>query len=297
MFRRFATLALALVLIASAIPAAAQSQAINGTIEGTVLDPQGAVLPGVTITALNTDTGDQRVVVTNESGLFRAPLLTLGNYRVTAELQGFRKFEQTGVRLSAGTTAVINVTLTVGEIAETITVVADSPIVDLAKIEQGRTLTEAEVKTLPLTSRNPYNFALLQPGVVGFETNEFGVPRLTANGALLRVNYQVDGSNNTQKDRAGLRQMPMSEVMIREVKVVTTGYAPEFGQTMGLVYNAITPSGTNTYRGQGSYRLQRQSMVATPFYTSATAEKPPTDVNVYTFDLGGPIIRDKTHFL
>ena len=102
------------------------------------------------------------------------------------------------------------------------------------------TLSEAEIKTLPLTSRNPYNFALLQPGVVGFENNEFGVARITANGALLRVNYQVDGSNNTQKDRAGLRQMPMSEVMIREVKVVTTGYAPEFGQTMGLVFNAIT---------------------------------------------------------
>ena len=161
----------------------------------------------------------------------------------------------------------IDVGLEVGTIAETITVTADSPLVDLAKIEQGRTLTEAEIKTLPLTSRNPYNFALLQPGVVGFETNEFGVPRLTANGALLRVNYQVDGSNNTQKDRAGLRQMPMSEVMIREVKVVTSGYAPEFGQTMGLVYNAITPSGTNTFKGQGSYRLQRQSMVAMPFFT------------------------------
>ena len=139
----------------------------------------------------------------------------------------------------------------------TVTVTADAPIVDLGKIEQGRTLSEQEIKTLPLTSRNPYNFALLQPGVVGFETNEFGVPRITANGALLRVNYQVDGSNNTQKDRAGLRQMPMSEVMIREVKVVTSGYAPEFGQTMGLVYNAITPSGTNTFKGQGSYRLQR----------------------------------------
>ena len=175
MFLTFARLVLALVLVAPAASAAAQSQAINGTIEGTVLDAQGAVLPGVTITVANIDTGDQRVVVTNDSGLFRAPLLTLGAYRVTAELQGFRKFEQTGVRLSAGSTAVINITLTVGAVAETITVVADSPIVDLAKIEQGRTLNEAEIKTLPLTSRNPYNFALLQPGVVGFENNEFGV--------------------------------------------------------------------------------------------------------------------------
>ena len=274
----------------------AQSTAINGTLEGTVKDEQGALLPGVTVTVTNIDTGEQRVAVTNERGLYRAPLLSLGTYRVAAELQGFKKFEQTGVSLRAGQTAVIDITLNVGALAETITVTADAPIVDLAKIEQGRTLSEAEIKTLPLTSRNPYNFALLQPGVVGFETNEFGVPRITANGALLRVNYQVDGSNNTQKDRAGLRQMPMSEVMIREVKVVTSGYAPEFGQTMGLVYNAITPSGTNRFKGQGSYRLQRQSMVDLPFFTPAGAPKPPTDVNVYTFDLGGPVVKDKTHF-
>jgi Carboxypeptidase regulatory-like domain/TonB dependent receptor len=288
-------LAIALA-VTTALPSAAQSTAMNGTIEGTVTDDQGAVLPGVTVTVSNINTGNSRAVVTNESGLYRAPLLTLGTYRVEAELQGFKKYEQSGITLRAGQTAVIDFRLSVGTLTETVTVTADSPIVDLAKIEQGRTLTTAEIKTLPLTSRNPYNFALLQPGVVGFETNEFGVPRLTANGALLRVNYQVDGSNNTQKDRAGLRQMPMSEVMIREVKVVTTGYAPEFGQTMGLVYNAITPSGTNAFRGQGSYRFQRQPMVATPFYTAANAEKPPTDVNVYTFDLGGPIFRDKTHF-
>jgi hypothetical protein len=293
MLRILSAFILSLAVGSSAL---AQSTAINGTIEGTVKDGQGALLPGVTVTVTNVDTGEQRVVVTNENGLYRAPLLSLGTYRVAAELQGFKKFEQAGVSLRAGQTAVIDVALEVGTVSETITVTADAPLVDLAKIEQGRTLSEAEIKTLPLTSRNPYNFALLQPGVVGFETNEFGVPRLTANGALLRVNYQVDGSNNTQKDRAGLRQMPMSEVMIREVKVVTSGYAPEFGQTMGLVYNAITPSGTNTFKGQASYRMQRQKMVALPYFTPAGAPKPPTDVNVYTFDLGGPVARNRTHF-
>ncbi len=293
-------LILALFLgIATAMPAAAQSTAINGSIEGVVTDDSGAVLPGVTVTIDNLDTGDSRVVVTNESGLYRAPLLPLGRYRVSAELQGFKKFEQTGLNISAGQTAVINVKMDVGALSETISVTADAPLVDLSKIEQGRTITEAEMKTLPLTSRNPYNFALLQPGVVGFENQEFGVPRLTSNGALLRVNYQIDGSNNTQKDRAGLRQMPMSEVMIREVKVVTTGYAPEFGQTMGLIYNAITPSGTNTYKGQGSYRFQRKAMAAFPFFTQGVRSndtKPPTEVNVYTADIGGPIVRDRTHF-
>ena len=293
-------LILALVFLVAAIgPAAAQSTAINGSIEGVVTDESGGVLPGVTVTVTNLDTGDTRVVVTNESGLYRAPLLSLGRYRVSAELAGFKKLEQSGINISAGQTAVISMKLGVGALSETVSVTADAPLVDLGKIEQGRTITEAEIKTLPLTSRNPYNFALLQPGVVGFENSEFGVPRLTTNGALLRVNYQIDGSNNTQKDRAGLRQMPMSEVMIREVKVVTTGYAPEFGQTMGLIYNAITPSGTNTYKGQGSYRLQRQSMAAFPFFTQGertSATKPPTDVNVYTVDIGGPIVKDKTHF-
>ena len=266
MFRTITAFILSLAMAASA---AAQSTAINGTIEGTVKDEQGAVLPGVTVTVTNIDTGEQRVVVTNESGLYRAPLLPLGTYRVAAELQGFKKFEQTGVLASrrpdgrdqrdADRRRGRRDDHGDGRLA------AGRPRQDRAGPHADRSRDQDAAAHLA----QPYNFALLQPGVVGFETNEFGVPRITANGALLRVNYQIDGSNNTQKDRAGLRQMPMSEVMIREVKVVTTGYAPEFGQTMGLVYNAITPSGTNRFKGQGSYRMQRQSMVALPFFTPA----------------------------
>ena len=285
-----------LVALLCASPAFAQSQAINGTIEGTITDDSGAVLPGVTVTVTNLDTGASRSVLSNEAGVYRAPLLPLGTYRVTAELTGFKKFEQAGIVLTAGETAVVNLRLGVGTVTETVSVNADSSVVDTGRIDQGRTINERELKTLPLTSRNPYNFALLQPGVTGFETQEFGVPRLTANGALLRVNYQIDGNNNTQKDRAGLRQMPMSEVMIREVKVITTGYAPEFGQTMGMVYNAITPSGTNTVKGEASYRFQRKAFAATPFFAPANADKPPTDVDLFTVDLGGPIVRDRMQY-
>src|SRR5258705_13984385 len=218
-----------LFVLSLASLASAQRQAINGAIEGTVTDESSAVLPGVVVTVTNVDTGETRSVVTNDRGVYRAPLLPLGAYRVSAELQGFKKHDQAGISLSAGQVAVIDVKLAVGALAETVSVSADIPVVDLGKIEEGRTLTTAEIKTLPLTARKPDNLALLQPGVVGFETHEFGVPRLTANAALLRVNYQIDGNDTTEKDRAGLRQMPMSEVMIREVKVVTSGYAPEFG--------------------------------------------------------------------
>ena len=293
--RRILPFMLALLLMVSAVPALAQSQAANGAIEGTVRDNSGGVLPGVTVALVNTDTGTQRIVITNESGLYRAVLLPLGTYRLTAELAGFKKYEQAGIELNAGRTAEINVTLQVGDLNETVAVTADAPIVDPAKIDLGRNLNEREVKNLPLVSRNPYNFALLQPGVTGFENSEFGVPRFSANGTLLRINYQIDGNTNTQKDRAGLRLLPVSEVMVREVKVITSGYAPEFGQTTGLVYNAITPSGTNTIRGSASYRFRRKDMSARPFFLSSPA-KPDTHVDTLTADVGGPVVKDRLHY-
>ena len=299
------------ICLALAIPAWAQSQAANGAIEGTVTDTSGGVLPGVTVTITSVDTGAQRIVITNEKGLYRAPLLPLGSYRVIAELPGFKKFEQTDIRLSVGQTAVVNATLSIGAVSETITVSsADSPALDLARIDIGHTMSDLEVHNLPLVARNPYNFALVQPGVTGFENVEFGVPRLAANGAAMRINYQIDGNTNTEKDRAGLRLLPMSEVMIQEVKVVTTGFAPEFGQTMGMVYNAVTPSGTNRFKGEGSYLFRRKPFSAFPFFfgcgsttpaancppIAADADKPDTRVDTGTADLGGPIVKNKVFF-
>ena len=171
--RRTLPALLALLLMVSAQPAAAQSQAANGAIEGTVRDNSGGVLPGVTVALVNTDTGAQRIVVTNDRGFYRAVLLPLGRYQLTAELAGFKKFEQAGIELGAGRTAEIDITMSVGDLAETVAVTADAPIVDPAKIDLGRNLNEREVKNLPLVSRNPYNFALLQPGVTGYENSEF----------------------------------------------------------------------------------------------------------------------------
>src|SRR5205085_4199171 len=137
--------------------------------------------------------------VTSEKGLYRAPLLPLGKYRVVAELQGFKKFEGTDIQLSVGQTAVVNATLTVGALSETITVSgSDIPALDVARIDIGHTMSNLEVHNLPLVARNPYNFALVQPGVTGIENVEFGVPRLAANGAAMRINYMVDGNTNTE---------------------------------------------------------------------------------------------------
>jgi len=306
---------------AVATPAFAQSTAANGTIEGTISDSSGGVLPGVTVTITNVNTGVERAVVTNEKGLYRAPLLPLGSYQVVAELPGFKIFKQTDITLSVGQTAVVNATLAVGTVSETITVSStDLPALDIARIDIGHTMSDLEVHNLPLVARNPYNFALVQPGVTGIENVEFGVPRLAANGAAMRINYMIDGNTNTEKDRAGLRLLPMSEVMIQEVKVVTTGFAPEFGQTMGMVYNAVTPSGTNSFKGEASYLFRRKSFSAFPFFfqcatiaancpsldtviANANAAgqsvddiKPDTRVDTGTADLGGPLVKNKLFF-
>jgi len=247
------------------------------------------------------DTNTVRVVVSNERGVYRAPLLPLGNFSVAYELSGFSRQERTGITLSAGQTVVLNLALTVGGVSEDVVVTADAPPVDLAKTDVGRNLNEREIKNLPLVSRNPYNFALLEAGVTGCENAEFGVPRFSVNGQPLRINYQIDGSTNTQKDRAGLRLLPMSEVMIREVQVVSAGYAPEFGQTTGMVYNAVTPSGTNTTRGDVGYRFRRKSFSAWPFGVSEEERmnednKPDKSLDIFTVTLGVPIVRNRLFY-
>src|SRR5580765_258099 len=130
----------ALLLLTLTASAFAQSQAANGAIEGIVSDSSGGVLPGVTVTVINVETGTERAVVTSEKGLYRAPLLPLGKYRVVAELPGFKKFEGTDIQLSVGQTAVVNPTLTVGTLSETITVSgSDIPALDVARIDIGHT--------------------------------------------------------------------------------------------------------------------------------------------------------------
>jgi Carboxypeptidase regulatory-like domain/TonB dependent receptor-like, beta-barrel len=283
-------------LLGSTVPVSGQSSAINGTIEGVVLDSSGGAVPGVAVTVLNTRIGLNRVVTTNDSGYYRVQLLPLGSYRVEAEIPGFRKFARDGVVLTAGMTARIDVTLELGAVAETVTVSGDSPVVDPAKIELGRVMDAREVSNIPLVSRNPFNFALLQANVTGYENEEFGVPRINANGTQMRTNFQVDGNTNTQKDRAGLRLAPISEIMVQEINLVTSGFAPEFGQTTGMVYNVVTPSGTNDLAGSASYRLRRKGFSSRPFFLAPERPKPDTHVDDVAGTVGGPLKTDKAHY-
>jgi Carboxypeptidase regulatory-like domain len=159
----------ALSLLSFASGAGAQSTAINATIEGVVKDTTGAVLSGATVTVTNVEVGAQRTLTTGSDGGFRAPLLPLGTYKVRVELPSFKTAERSGISLSAGQTALLNFALEVGGQTDTVSVTAELPVAQPGKIDLGRTISEAEIKNLPLVSRNPYNFAFLQANVTGYE--------------------------------------------------------------------------------------------------------------------------------
>jgi hypothetical protein len=274
----------------------AQSQALNGQIEGVVTDAGGATVPNASVTVRNIETGAERTVTTDTGGVYRVPLLPLGTYRVTVEAANFKRLVREGITLTTGQTATVNAELEAGGIEETVTVTADAPIADPGKIDVGRVMTTREVENLPLVSRNPYNYSLLQANVTGRPNAEFGVPRINANGYARRTNYQLDGNNNTQADRAGIRLMPISETFVSEVQLVTNGFSAEFGNTPGLIMNAVTPTGTNGFHGSASYRFRRTGFTSRPFNVPPTAVKPETKVDNFTGAVGGPFIRDRWHF-
>ena len=287
---------LSAIVAAGIISINGQSQALNGRIEGVVTDSAGAGVPNASITVLNIGNGAERTMTTDEGGSYGFPLLPLGAYRVTIEATNFKRLVREGITLATGQIATVNAALEAGGLTETVTITSDAPIADPGKIDVGRVMNTRETQNLPLVSRNPYNYALLQANVVGRPNIEFGVPRISANGYARRTNYQLDGNNNTQADRAGIRLMPISDTFVSEVQLVTNGFAAEFGGTPGLIMNAVTPSGTNGFHGSGSFRFRRTSMSSRPFNISPTAVKPITNVNNFTGAVGGPIIKDRWQF-
>jgi hypothetical protein len=292
---RLFAVAYAVILLAPA--AFGQAAAINGQIEGTVTDPSGAAVSGADVAVRSTDTGFARSLKTDASGLYRFPVLPLGSYELTVNAPGFAPSRRAGIQLNAGTNAVVDVALTVSSTATEIVVTAAAPIAEPGRIDIGSTLSANQVTNLPLISRNNFNFILLQPNVSGRPNTELGVPRkVNANGFSGRINYQLDGTNNTQGDRAGIRLMPVSNTFIGEIQQVNNGFAPEFGNTVGTVFNAITKSGANDLHGEGAFLFRRKAFTAAPSLLAFGRDKPELSVNNFFGNAGGSVIKDKLFF-
>jgi hypothetical protein len=288
------------VLFATFLAAAslwAQSAAINGQIEGTITDSSGSIVSNADVEIVNLDTGFKRAVKTDAAGFYRFVTLPLGNYEIHAKFTGFQDVTAKGVALTAGSTAVVNLTLVVGSAATIIEVGATGSVVEPGRTDLGFTLNTSAIINLPLVTRNTYNFILVQPNVSGHPQNTFGVPRkINANGFAGRINYQMDGSNNTQSDRAGIRLMPISNTFLSEIQQVSNGFAPEFGNTVGTVFNAITKSGTNEIHGEGAYIFRRGPLNARPTLLTPGTAKPKGFLDSMYINSGGALKKDKLFF-
>jgi hypothetical protein len=280
--------------LVAATAAHAQVEAINGSIRGRVVDPSGIPVPAATVNAVNEATGYTRTVSSGTDGYYVLAALPLGTYTVKVAKEGFATIQHPGVVLQAGTEAVINAELKVGAVSTTVTVTGGAPILAPSAAYVGRTINSRETQNLPLTSRNPYNFILFQPGVSGHPNPELGIPRtLNTNGQMDRINYQLDGMTDTESDRYGLRLFPISDTYVREVQTVANSFAPEFGNTTGIIYNVITDSGTNQFHGMFHWLKRPVATAARPILLKSTQTKPDLELTDYAANGGGPIIKNK----
>ena len=300
MYRRSGSMLLVIIcaLMLPAIPAAQQG---TTEVRGQVTDAQGGVLPGVTVTVRNQDTGMYRETVSNAEGTFFVSGIVPGMYQIEAELQGFKKYSRRDVRLEIGKTATADVRLDVGSLTEVIDVRAETPIVDVTSKEVGGSVTARELVELPSVNRNFVGFVGLLPGIIpSISTESFGSDSVTVNGQDPRNNnYMLDGANNNDDvigQRAGTQARTAIE-SVQEFQVITNQFDAEFGRTTGAVINAVTKQGTNRFRGSAFGFFQDASLTKRDFFAElGDLPKPDTSQQQFGGTIGGPILRDRAHF-
>src|SRR5207245_2538116 len=302
----------ALVLIYGAtahLPAGAQ--VAGGTISGTVVDSSGRVIPGAQIAITNVDTGVSRSAATNEEGLYTAPNLLPGSYELKFSAPGFKTEVRSGIVLTVGAAAVLDLTMQVGTAIETLQVTGEVPDVQLASSDISAVVNATTVRELPLNGRSWTDLAELQPGVNAIQTQPtfaagtdrgnrgFG-QQLTISGARPQQNnYRLDGvSLNDYANGApgSVLGGNLGVDAIQEFSVLTSNYSAEYGKTSGGVVNAITRSGTNQLHGSVYEFLRNSKLDAKNYFDDRTLPIPPFKRNQFGAAIGGPIVRDHTFF-
>jgi len=298
---------LALVILACG-PLQAQSVATT-SIGGTVRDTSSAVLPGVTVTATHTDTGLTRTAVTDESGAYLLTALPVGSFRLEFALAGFRTYAQTGLVLQINSNPTINAVLELGDLAETIQVAAQVPLIETRSPGIGMVVENERVQELPLNGRQPLDLVYLTglaapsgtlSGARGGAAGPGSPGTIAVAGGLPNgTEYLLDGSNHNDPYNNGAMPFPFPEAL-QEFKVETSALPAQYGYHSAAVVNAVTKSGTNLLHGSAFEFLRDDSMNARdPFAAIGADGKPRSDGlnrNQFGGSIGGPILRDQLFF-
>jgi hypothetical protein len=276
----------------------------TSAVEGTVTDPQGAVVPGASVTVTNEANGIVQTVQTTAAGYFRMPALAASLYSVRVAVAGFKTVVREHIRLEVAQVRTVNVALELGEAGkEEVTVTAEVPLVETGEGRVSGHIEENQVKDIPLIGRNFFNLVVLTPGVTGIASgggnayaqatgdifnNEFGV-NLHANGARTESNsFLVDSGNVTSSQRNGVANVNPNAESVQEVRVSVNNFSAEYGRNASALVNIITKSGNNEWHGSAAMYFTNQGLQEKNVFQKSI---PDFSRKEYSWGLGGPSSR------
>lgn len=272
----------------------AQSQLGTGAVRGVVTDPSGTAVLGAIVTVTNTGTGLVRRMTTEEAGLFNVPVLPIGQYTVRVEKSGFATQERTDLTVNVGSTATLQIQLTIEKLTSVVEVTAAAPV-DTTRTAEMTFISREQINELPINGRRVDQFALLSPGVT--RDGRFGL--LSYNGVSgVFNNYTVEGNDDNQayfSEARGRTRIAsnISANAIQEFQVAKTNFLPEYGRTAGGGINSVIRSGTNTFHADGFYYYRDQRLGARdPLATIAPDERR----QQFGGSAGGPVRKDRLFY-
>jgi hypothetical protein len=279
-----------LLLLALAPGAAAQRT--TGAIFGTIVDESGGILPGVNVTLMSAAALGSPSTTSTASGTYRFPALSPGTYDLTFSLTGFKALHMTGIVVTVGNSAELNVTLSVAELSESVTVVADTPVVNTSTAQINTTMNREWVENAPVQRNSLYDFINAAPGVSPANTSS---DRSTAFGSATNENmYQLDGNDLTAPN-TGAPWTQLNVDTIQEVEILSLGAPAEFGNLAGAVFNLVGRQGGNDVHGDVNYFFQHENLTSRnttdeedlgwPFHRDKYGD--------FTGQVGGPILKDR----
>ena len=297
---RYQSFLLALVFVFGSW-ALAQS---TSSIEGTVTEPTGAVIPGAQVTLSNPALGLQRTAVTDSAGIYRVPGLPVGDYTLEVTANGFQKKRVTGVHIDVAARVVQNMQLAVGNVSESVEVSSDAPQIETVSQTVGQTISQRTVQEIPLNGRHFVDLGLLIPGSVTPPQNGFLTAPLRGQGSFAfntagqredTVNFMVNGINLNDQVQNQITFQPSINT-VSEFRADNSTYSAEYGRSSGAIVNIATRSGTNAYHGEGFEFLRNEALDARNFFNIKPVRQSPFKRNQFGAAFGGPIYKDKTFF-
>lgn len=286
-----------LALLCLAIAMAAAAQTSTGTIAGTVLDSSGAVIPGATVRLVGTVTGEvARELTSGADGTFVAPLLRPSTYTVEVIAQGFKQLTRPGIVLRVDDSVSLRLTLETGSVNESVTVTAQTELVEVRTNTVGQVIDDRTIQQLPLNGRNYLDLGNLSAGAVPSTRSRDRSFSAYGNRGLQNA-FLLDGARNQNylrglDNRARDAMRPSLEA-VAEFKVQTSNYSAEYGASAGAVVNVVTKSGANELHGTAFEFLRNNAMDARDYFLPAELQQPLFIQHQFGGSLGGPIVKNR----